>query len=886
MNTNYREFAQEYAAWITKNKIEITSLSGMEVDRAGLHPRLREYQKDVVLWALRIGHGLIAAKFGLGKTTMQIEILRQVKAAVGGAQLVICPLGVRQQFTHEDGPQMGVTFRYVRNDAEAQAAMEAGAMLITNYERVRDGGISEDWITANLTGVCMDEAAILGNLGTKTLEQFRRIFDGVQYKWAATATPAPNDYRQMIYFGDFFDEMDQGQALTRFFFRNPDKAADLQIMPHMELEFWMFVSSWALFIEKPSDIDAAYSDDGFSMPELEIIWHRLTSDHEKAWSVIDRDGQAFLLNDTTMGISNASVEKRSSMDARMAEAHTIISAHPDRNWLLWHHLEDERRMIEKMFHNASTVYGSQDLDKREQIILDFSHGRLPMLASKPEITGQGCNFQYACKDAVYVGLNFKFRDFIQSLHRIWRYGQTGKVTVHIIHTDAEDSVRDALERKWKMHDELMAKMRGIVAEFGLTRESLTNGLRRAIGVQRREKAGDTWQVFNNDTVLECYGMRDNSIDGIVTSIPFGNHYEYSANMNDFGYNQTDDVFWTQMDFLIPSLYRALKPGRMACIHVKDRLLYGHQTPHGLMEVDYFSDACNAAFKKHGFVCYGRITIPTDVVRENKSTNRLGWSENAKDSTKMGVGMPEYVLLFRKPQTDKTRSYGDEPVTKTKTGEGAYSRAAWQVDAHSLWGSNGATVADFPPMLTQDEIDGMEGSQLYNFWRHRMQKGTPYNHAEHVKFCEMIGDRLPATFMLAPVWMPEDEDQYVWTDILFMRTLNMQNARRRLAKHVCPFPLDIPRRLIVRYTNPGDVVLDPFSGLGTVGVVAIEEGRRYVGVELNQDYFDISAKYLTEAETIKNGRMSLFDMSAIDRVKIEPDFFADVAHMPELAMAAD
>ena len=120
--------------------------------------------------------------------------------------------------------------------------------------------------------------------------------------------------------------------------------------------------------------------------------------------------------------------------------------------------------------------------------------------------------------------------------------------------------------------------------------------------------------------------------------------------------------WT---FTIPELYRILKPGRMACIHVKDRLLYGHQTPHGMMEVDPFSDDCNRAFRKHGFVSYSRITIPTDVVRENNSTNQLGWSENYKDGSKMGVGMPEYVLLFRKPQTDKTRSYTDQPVRKDK-----------------------------------------------------------------------------------------------------------------------------------------------------------------------------------------------------------------------------
>ncbi len=883
---NFNEFANQYAEWIAQNKIDIQTASGLNVPRGELHERLFEYQKDAVLWALRRGHGLLAERFGMGKTTQQIEILRQVHRLTGGAQLVICPLGVRTQFMHGDGPAMGIEFTYVRTDAEATVALARSPYLITNYERVRDGGITADWLTANVTGVCLDEAAILGNLGTKTQDQFRIIFDAIEYKWAATATPAPNDYRQLIYFGDFFDELDAGQALTRWFGRNPDKAGDLQLLPHMEHEFWMWVSSWALFVEKPSDL-GSYADDGFTMPEIDIVWHRLTSDHTKIWDVTDNNGQHFLLKDTTAGVTQAAREKRDSMDIRILAAKAIIDAEPGKHWIIWHHLEDERKAISRMLPGVSPVYGSQDLEEREQTILDFSHGKLPILATKPELSGSGCNFQYYCADAIYVGLNFKFRDFIQSVHRIHRYGQTKPVTIHIIHTDAEDAVRDALMRKWRQHDLLMQRMRAIVKEYGLTRETLVSGLRRSIGVTRQEAMGANWHVVNNDTVLECATLADNSIDCIVTSIPFGNHYEYSANRNDFGYNPTDAVFWQQMDFLIPSLFRALKPGRMACIHVKDRLLYGHQTPHGMMEVDYFSDDCNRAFRKHGFVSYGRITIPTDVVRENNSTNRLGWTENSKDSSKMGVGMPEYVLLFRKPQTDKSRSYADEPVRKDKT---AYTRGRWQTDAHQLWRTNGkditASVTPVTPLLTQDDIDGMSGAQLFRWWRHRMRSGAPYDHEEHVKLCEMVGSRLPSKFMLFPTIVAPEQDEYVWTDVLFMRTLNMQNARRRLAKHVCPFPLDIPRRLIQRYSNPGETILDPFNGLGSVPYVALQEGRKAIGYELNADYYHIAVNYLTEQETILMQRHSLFDMDMFTETPGEEDAVADfeLEQLPELAMA--
>ncbi len=876
--STFERFARDYAEWIAKNKIDIQTDEGVNARRADLHPRLFEYQKDAVLWALRRGHGLLAERFGMGKTTQQIELLRQVHRLTGGAQLVICPLGVRTQFMHEDGPAMGVQFAYVRTDEEAAAALEHSPYLITNYERVRDGNITREWIHANVTGVCLDEAAILGNLGTKTQDSFKTIFDAIEYKWAATATPAPNDYRQLIYFADFFDELDAGQSLTRWFGRNPDKAGDLQLLPNMEHEFWMWVSSWALFVEKPSDL-GDYSDEGFDMPELRIVWHRLTADHTKAWDVTDSNGQSMLFKDTTMSATVAIREKRESMDIRLERAREIIDAEPGKHWIVWHHLEDERKAIAKRIPDASAVFGSQDLEEREQVILDFSHGKLPILATKPELSGSGCNFQYYCSDAIYLGLNFKFRDFIQSVHRIHRYGQTKQVTIHMIHTDAEDAVAESLMRKWKQHDELVQRMRAIVKEFGLTRESLISGLKRSIGVERHETKGDDWHIVNNDTVLECALLAENSIDGIVTSIPFGNHYEYSANRNDFGFNDTDAHFWAQMDFLIPSLYRALKPGRMACIHVKDRLLYGHQTPHGLMEVSYFSDDCNRAFVKHGFIGYGRITIPTDVVRENHSSNRLGWSENAKDSTKMGVGMPEYVLLFRKPQTDKSKQYGDVPVRKDKT---VYTRGRWQTDAHQLWRTNGSVMTERPPMLTQSEVDGMDGGQLFRWWRERMRSGVSYEHEEHVALCEMVGDRLPSRFMLFPTIVSHESDDYVWTDVLFMRTLNMQNARRRLAKHVCPFPLDIPRRLIKRYTNEGDLVLDPFGGLGTVAYVALQEKRRARLHELNADYYRISVQYMQELEQVVHAPT----MFNLDTLIVEPDADEEAPDFEIEMIAAD
>jgi hypothetical protein len=120
-----------------------------------------------------------------------------------------------------------------------------------------------------------------------------------------------------------------------------------------------------------------------------------------------------------------------------------------------------------------------------------------------------------------------------------------------------------------------------------------------------------------------------------------------------------------MDFLDPNLLRVLKPGRVAAIHVKDRIVPGGMTGLGFQTVSPFHADCIARFRQHGFAYMGMKTITTDVVRENNQTYRLGWTEQCKDGTRMGPGMPEYLLIFRKPPSDASNGYADEPVVKEK-----------------------------------------------------------------------------------------------------------------------------------------------------------------------------------------------------------------------------
>ena len=142
----------------------------------------------------------------------------------------------------------------------------------------------------------------------------------------------------------------------------------------------------------------------------------------------------------------------------------ILDEAPADHFLIWHDLEAEPRAIEKSVPGVTTAFGSQDLETREQVIADFAEGRTRLLATKPVIAGSGTNLPKHCHRAVFLGVGFKFNDFVQSLHRLHRFKQLHRVRVDLVYSSAEAGVRKILEDKWQRHRDLVAEMTRIVRE--------------------------------------------------------------------------------------------------------------------------------------------------------------------------------------------------------------------------------------------------------------------------------------------------------------------------------------------------------------------------------------------------------------------------------------
>lgn len=864
MNNAGKPMLDDYDNFL-KSKVRMAQRDGFDVSDFPTSPFLKPHQAAIVRWLVEGGRRACFAAFGLGKSVVQLETVRLTLSKVGGRGLIVVPLNVRNEFIQDavNILKWKTPPKFIRSISECE---ETGIYL-TNYETVRDGKLDPKHFTV----ASLDEASILrGFGGTKTFREFMRLFTGdcgpaaemqnlkasgvVPYRFVATATPSPNEYIELLAYADFLGIMDIGQAKTRFFKRDSTKADKLALHKHKEREFWLWVASWAIFVQKPSDL--GFSDAGYDLPPMTVNWHEVKTDHSKAG--FEKNGQSKMFRDAAIGLQDAAAEKRISLPNRIEKLLELRAEDPLAHRIIWHDLESERHKITKACAGVVAVYGSQDLEYRSEAIQKFSAGEIQELAAKPVMLGSGCNLQKHCHWSIFLGIGFKFNDFIQAIHRIYRFLQKKNVRIDLIYTEAERGIRKQLERKWKQHNEMVKAMTNIIKEFGLSQSDVAASLTRKLGCERVEVSGERYKLVNWDSVKECEKMESNSVGLMLTSVPFSTQYEYSPNYADFGHSEGNEEFFRQMDYLTPEIFRTLKPGRIAAVHVKDRIVPGGMTGLGFQTVYPFHLHTIQHYMKHGFGYMGMKTIVTDVVRENNQTYRLGWSEQCKDGSKMGVGMPEYLLLFRKPQSSQEKTYADEPVVKEKpkcvNGNGevvpfdrnmpivpgtGYSRSRWQIDAH------GFTRSDGNRLLTPEELKSLDHDVIFQ-WFKKFSLENVYNFEHHVKCGEDLecSRRLPVTFMLL---QPQSWSDEVWTDVTRMLTLNGAQSAKGKEMHLCPMQFDLADRVIAQMSNPGDVVFDPFGGLMTVPFRAIKLGRFGYGCELNPSYFLDGCHYCKMAE---------------------------------------
>ena len=290
---------------------------------------------------------------------------------------------------------------------------------------------------------------------------------------------------------------------------------------------------------------------------------------------------------------------------------------------------------------------------------------------------------------------------------------------------------------------------------------------------------DQYAIYNGDCVEVIAGLPDKSVDYSIFSPPFSSLYTYSNSPRDMGNARNDGEFFDQFQYLIKQLARVMKPGRNVSFHCMQ--LPTSKERDGYIGLKDFRGDLIRAFQAEGFIYASEVTIWKDPVTAMQRTKALG-------------------LLH-----------------KTVRGNGSFSRQG---------------IPDF--LVTMRAPGDIADSDKVRHYR---------DEAELVIEAEKAGvDREALECNMLPVDEWQQLASPVWMDINPSDTLQYKSAREHDdERHICPLQLEVIRRGIKLWTNPGDIVLTPFLGIGSEVYTAVEMGRRGIGAELKESYFGQAAK---------------------------------------------
>jgi len=426
------------------------------------------------------------------------------------------------------------------------------------------------------------------------------------------------------------------------------------------------------------------------------------------------------------------------------------------------------------------------------------------------------NWQHCCQGA-FVGMSYSYEAFYQAVRRKWRFGQKNEVHIHTVMSEAEQQIYDNVMVKASKHDEMGRSMYENF-QFGITGE---RGL--VLDYEQQTVTGDGWELMKGDCIEETKKIEDNVVDFTIFSPPFSQLYVYSDSARDMGNSPSDEKFFEHFSMLVPELLRVTRPGRLVAVHCINIPLFKYKT--GFTGLYDFRGDIIRAFLKSGFVFHSEIVIRKDPVTEMQRTKSIGLlhKQLCKDSTMSRQANPDHVVVFKKKTLDEIDYELVEPVC----GESSACRFDYYV------GDSGPNDRDIEPkkhsvgfdtsMVTDDDVSS------------RLGRKRKYS---------------------IEVWQRYAES--IWDDIRQGNVLNRALARdEKDEKHVCPLQLDVIERAVHLWTNPGDLVFSPFAGIGSEGYGALKQGRRFVGVELKDSYFDRACLNLKDACS-SGDQLSIFD----------------------------
>ena len=636
-----------------KQKVKSIIKSGFEVNESELNSNLFDFQRFIVKRALQNGKYAIFADCGLGKTLMQLEWANQVNKHTGKPVLILCPLAVAGQ-TIKEGQKFGINV--VKYDASS-------AIQITNYEQL------ENIDCSLFSGIVLDESSILKNYEGQIKKLILDSFSKTPYKLACTATPSPNDPMELGNHSEFLDVMSRTEMLSMYFIHDGGETAKWRIKGHAVKLFYEFVSTWAIMLNKPSDI--GFKADGYDLPTLNLIEKEI---------ITEKRYKGTLFNDTAISATNFNEELRITKIERLDEVVKIVNNSTE-NFIIWIKQNEEGELLKKLIPEAVEVKGSDASDYKEKMLLGFGNNEFRVLITKTKIAQYGLNYQN-CRNQIFASLDFSFEGLYQAIRRSYRFGQKNIVNIYLITTDTMVNVVQSINHKQKQF-EIMQKEMSEAVNSNIEGKTL-----QKVDLDTTSVKNNEYDIRRGDSCQLIKTIPDNSVHYSIFSPPFASLYTYSDHLEDMGNSKDYNDFFEHFKFLVKDLFRILKPGRNVSIHCMN--LPTTKTHHGFIGIEDFRGDIIRLFQECGFIYHSEVCIWKDPVIAMQRTKAIGLlhKQVVKDSCISRQGIPDYLVTMKKPGDNTEPVIGEfdhfaGDMNDFKS-EGRLSIDIWQKYASPVW----------------------------------------------------------------------------------------------------------------------------------------------------------------------------------------------------------
>ena len=554
-------------------------------------------------------------------TVQQLEWAQKVMERINTPILILAPLAVVSQTIKE-----GVKFGYVVNevpDNDDYFTPTTNGIFITNYDNL------EHVDAKSFGGIILDESSILKNFQGKTKQKLIDDFRSTPYKLACTATPSPNDTTELCNHAEFLDVMPRNEMLAMYFVHDGGSTSDWRLKGHAVQAFWDFVSTWAVMLNKPSDI--GFDDTGYSLPPLNVVQEIVET---------PKRNNGMFFNPVAVNATDFHKELRETYEIRLNKVAEIVNAHPNENFIIWIGHDQEGKYLLNLLPDAIEVKGSDNKQYKKDKLLGFGRGEFRILITKLKIAQFGLNYQN-CHNQIYASLDFSFEATYQGIRRSYRFGQMEQVNIYLVTTDTMQNVKDSFDKKQKAFVEMQKYM------TEATNRNIKNILSLKKMETTKEYKSDKCDIRLGDCIKHIQTIPDDSVGFSIFSPPFAELYTYSDKLEDMGNSKDYQEFFTAFKFLVKELYRVMWSGRNVAVHCMDLPI--QKGKEGYIGLRDFSGMILQAFQEVGFIYHSRVTIWKNPVTEMQRTKALGLlhKQVGKDAAMSRVGIPDYLMIFRK-----------------------------------------------------------------------------------------------------------------------------------------------------------------------------------------------------------------------------------------------